>query len=137
VEWCKVYDVDYIEKDASASSAALSCSFHLFPASGVAQQFLNSTVGQDVIGKLQSFRDQLKSVVDEARGWSLRSDLQLVYLAYLVSRVYLVAVYSHQMQSDVMYRWNTRPLAPSKLLMELAWAQLRRTAPSETYSDTQ
>eukprot|EP00434_Breviolum_minutum_P013022 symbB.v1.2.011473.t1/scaffold770.1/size163962/9 len=33
VEWCKVYDVDYIE--------------------------------QDVIGKLQSFRDQLKSVVDE------------------------------------------------------------------------
>lgn len=33
VEWCKVYDVDYIEKD--------------------------------VIGKLQSFRDQLKSVVDE------------------------------------------------------------------------
>lgn len=132
--------MDYIEKDASASSAALSCSFHLFPAFGVAQQFLNSTVGQDVIGKLQSFRDQLKSVVDEARGWSLRSDLQLVYLAYLVSRVYLVAVYSHQMQmmqSDVMYRWNTRPLAPSKLLMELAWAQLRRNEPSETYSETQ
>ena len=37
VEWCKVYDVDYIEKDASASSAALSCSFHLFPAFGVVQ----------------------------------------------------------------------------------------------------
>lgn len=33
VEWCKIYDVDYIE--------------------------------QDVIGKLQSFKDQLKSVVDE------------------------------------------------------------------------
>eukprot|EP00438_Fugacium_kawagutii_P025582 Skav215578 [mRNA] locus=scaffold2748:114034:142296:- [translate_table: standard] len=42
VEWCKVYDVDYIE--------------------------------QDVIGKLQSFRDQLKSVVDEARRDFARED---------------------------------------------------------------
>ena len=39
---------------------------------GTTQQFLHSTSGQDVIGKLQSFRDQLKSVVDEARG-SFRS----------------------------------------------------------------
>lgn len=63
VEWCKVYDVDYIEKD--------------------------------VIGKLQSFRDQLKSVVDEV---------------------------------------EYKATGTIKALMELAWAQLRRSEPSSSPS---